>query len=1790
MRVLLAAAALALTGAVAVAQDFVPDNHYVVSRHADFPGGDIASIFDTTLEACESACSNEQACVAYTFNQNSNSCFLKNTVEESSFYEGAISAQRYPASQTVKIVAANRATDLMSVLSEGDFETARTLAAHLGRYYSTDGNDPAQLVALAQTIGDPNIALRYLGAALAVTDDARLWLQFAEVSRRSDVSFRAFGATINGYLRAPDDATRVEALIALSRSLESMRRGRDMIPVLRLANDILPSRETEALLDEAIGKYGFRVTDTAVQNTGEIPRICATFNEPLVRTGVDYAPFVQTHVDGLTVDTEGSNLCLVGVQYGERYSFTLRSGLPAASGQELQRSTELTLYVRDRDPLIQFPSNAYVLPRLGDMAIPIQTVNVDEVDLTLRYMTDRSLIEAIRRDLFRASLSSYPGSWFDDTFGEVIWTGVADVGNDLNADVLTRIPLATALEGQPTGVYALTASLPDEGGDPQTQWFIVSDLGLSTMLGDDGLTVQARSFGDTSPVGGVAVTLLSEANAILGETTTDADGVARFDAGLTRGKGSARPAMVIATHADDLSFVSLRGAAFDLSDRGVEGREPAGPMDVFLTTDRGAYHAGDTIFATALMRDAEALALTDVPLTAILRRPDGVEYLRTTSLADRAGGHVFDLSVATTAPRGTWRVEVLADLNAAPLARTTVLVEDFLPERIDFTLTVPDGLRAQESPSIDIEARYLFGPPAPDLTVEGESILRAATSVDGFEGYRFGRYDERFEPVSSYIGGEPTDDEGHTTAELDLTTYGPATRPLTLQANVRLTEGSGRPVERHITAPVLPETEIIGIKPQFDGALPEGTTARFDLIALSPDLDGTDMAVNWTVNRLTTHYQWYQLNNRWEWNRVTLREPIASGYSDLSGDPTEVAANLTWGRYEVVVENSLDAEIATSMSFYAGWYVPDDPSKTPDFLELSLDSETYVAEDTAQLRIVPRYAGTALVSVLSNHVIYMDAVEVTAGENLIPIDVTSEWGAGAYVTATVIRPMDVAAGHNPARAMGVAYASIDPGDMALDVTLDVAEQIQPRQPMTIGVHVDGVREGDTAWVTVAAVDLGILNLTGFKAPDPQDYYFGQRKLGVELRDLYGDLIDGLNGSLGAVRSGGGFSAASGEAPPPPEELVTFFEGPVQVGPDGMAQVSFDVPAFNGTLRVMAVAWSEKGVGQASQDVIVRDPIVLTLSAPRFLAPNDQSRVLMELTHTDGPAGDVGIEVEADGVLITDAAIPASVTLEEGGRASLSLPITAVDAGVHQLTVVLTTPDGQRLEKALTVPVVLNDPQISRQTRVSLDAGASFVFDSQIFAGLVEGSGDAMLSVGPQAHYDVPGMLRLLDRYPYRCTEQMTSRAMPMLYFAKEMEALGIADQGDVQVHVDDAVRDILGRQTDEGDFELWSGYGGSMWLDAYVTDFLSRARVTGHEVPDLAFSIAIDNLRNQVNYYPDFDQSGGDLAYALLVLAREGAAQIGDLRYYADQKAGDFATPLAQAQLGAALSQYGEQERADRMFATAGTRLAADIRAEARDDWRADYGSYRRDAAAILALAAETGSALPEREMITGYATRSRDWVSTQEAVWSLMAAGAEMQSLAHSGVTFDGSAPESPLLRMQSGDKAVVVSNGSADPVDLTFTTVGVPKVPEPAGGKDFTISRRYYSLEGTPIDATRVEVGARMVVVLSITPMGYQQANLMVNDPLPAGFEIDNPNLLQGGQIGALDWLDIPYTQSTEFRTDRFLAAVERHSDEAFQLAYIVRAVSPGGFRHPAALVEDMYRPERRAWTDTGSVTIVE
>ncbi|HHI81513.1 MAG TPA: hypothetical protein ENJ99_00005, partial [Rhizobiales bacterium] len=564
--------------------------------------------------------------------------------------------------------------------------------------------------------------------------------------------------------------------------------------------------------------------------------------------------------------------------------------------------------------------------------------------------------------------------------------------------------------------------------------------------------------------------------------------------------------------------------------------------------------------------------------------------------------------------------------------------------------------------------------------------------------------------------------------------------------------------------------------------------------------------------------------------------------------------------------------------------------------------------------------------------------------------------------------------------------------------------------------------------------------------------------------------------------------------------------------------------------------------------IVRDPVVVTASLPRFMAPGDKAMLRLDIANTDGPAGDYQLSVDSQGLVAAD--IPVSgmtVALAKGGKKAVSVMLSANEPGNGKLTVRLARAAGPVVEQVLDVPVRAPVLPVSERKIVTLAAnGGSIMLDRDFMASFMPASATLSVGVSRAAGLDVPSLLYALDRYPYGCAEQTTSRALPLLYLSEVATAAGLGDDAEIKKRVQGAIRRVSGFQAASGSFGMWGPGSDNLWLDSYVTDFLTRAREKGFAVSDEVLTLALDNLQNSLSYDDNISTKGNEIAYALYVLARNRRAPIGDLRYYVDAKLAEFSSPLAKAQLAASLGLYGEKARSEKAFAIAYSAVTASASGYQRDD----YGTPLRDRAAILALAAEARPGLsfvPDMVRAVSRARLARTYTSTQENAWLLLAARALYASqngitLNVNGALFKGN--YAGRFNADTIGAGVQISNTSPVSVDAAVTVTGIPAKPLPAGGNGFEISRTYYNLKGEAIDPSMVAQNERFVVVLKVTELNSWNSRVVVSDLLPAGFEIANPSLLSSANMSNFTWLDKTSVAHSEFRNDRFVAALNRSS----------------------------------------------
>jgi uncharacterized protein YfaS (alpha-2-macroglobulin family) len=1654
----------------------------------------------------------------------------------------------------------------------------------------------------------PNDAANWLRLARAMMQNPQFTLntheRFNELQNAATAAYIAYQRTAAG---PQSGAQQAEALSILGQSFALRSLWRPALDSLRVSLELREAADVRAQYDKMRDDHGFRLLDYSVDADSASPRACFQFSEPLPGKSTDFLPYVSVSgQDKPALSADDKQLCVEGLVHGQSYDIAVRAGLPSTVRETLAKTAEYSIYVRDRSPFVRFTTKAYVLPRTGQRGIPVVSVNTRSIAIKIHRIGDRNLLETLGRD-FQTSLNASQLQQIAGTDGVAVWSGELKVESPLNAEVTTAFPVDEAIGSSlAPGVYVMTADpegpkKEDDYADSATQWFIVSDLGVTAFSGHDGIHVFVTALATATASAQTEVRLVARNNEVVATKRTDAAGHALFEPGFARGEGGMTPALLVATDSHgDYAFLNLTGPAFDFSDRGVGGRAAPAGLDAFVYTERGVYRTGETVHVTALLRDPTGLAATGAPLTLVVERPDGVEYRRAVVPDQGLGGRNLDVAIAPTASTGTWRVHAYGDPKRPAIGDASFMVEDYVPDRMEFDLATKAKAAAQGKPfEVTLEGRFLYGAPASELDIAGNVRILPAAGRPGFDGYQFGAGggDEEAKAEQALEDLPQTDKAGKAKFSVNIDKVPDTTRPLEAQVTVSMAEPGGRAIERKLTLPVTPSGAMIGVKPLFAGrSLGENDNAAFDVVVVAPDGAAVPRAgLRYALMKIERRYQWYRQDGTWNYEPIEQTKRVADGTIDVAaGQPGRISVPVAWGRYRLEVTSPDGGAAAAVVTFNAGFYA-EASADTPDLLETALDKPEYSPGESMTVAVTARTAGKVMLNVVTDKVVATVSRNVQPGLNEIRVPVGRDWGNGGYVVSTLLRPLDQAAKRMPGRAIGVQWFSVDRKAKTLAVNMELPQLTRPSGALRVPVKIDGLA-GQEARLVVAAVDVGILNLTGYKPPSPDDYFLGQRRLTTEVRDLYGQLIDGMQATRGQIRSGGDGSAAELQGSPPTQPPVTLYSGIVTVNRDGTAEVSFDIPEFAGTVRVMAVAWSRDKLGHAAADVMVRDPVVATATLPRFVLNGDKSNLQLELDNVEGLAGDYRVEVEADGPVRLGTAAPRTVKLAARQRNRLSIPLTSTAAGIADLKVHLAGPGNFTLDRTYHLAAKPATQVLTRRTVQTIAPGGSLTLSGDMFPDLVPGTGSVALSVGPSTALDVATLLKALDRYPFGCSEQITSRALPLLYVNELSAETHLALDTGIDQRIRDAIERLLARQGSNGSFGLWSAGGDDAWLDGYVTDFLTRARERGFAVPDTGFKLALERLRNFAVNAPEPKKNGGrDLAYALYVLARNGVAPVGDLRYIADAKLDEVATPIAKAQIAAALGLMGDRLRAERAYAAALAGLAPQRNEASRED----YGSNLRDAAAVVMLTAE-GNAPPLTvtaavQKVEAARDAAPAYTSTQENAWMVLAARA-IGKQSPPSLDVGGEALRKPLYRtVRAGDLQATpfkVTNTGDAPVRAVVSVSGAPVTPEPAAERGFKIERAYYTLDGTPVtDLTKARQNQRFAVLLKVTEPVPQYGRVMVADYLPAGFEIDNPRLVSSGDTGTLSWIsDAADPVYSEFRDDHFAASFDRNnkSPAVFTVAYVVRAVSPGTYVLPQAYVEDMYRPDRFGRTATGTVTV--
>ncbi len=1702
--------------------------------------------------------------------------------------------------------ASNRATDqaIHAALKSGD--TARAVQLQEDRAI-TEKQQRSQALARALTAyaaGDFYSAAKDFRYRIALGDNENplIWWHFAQSMHMSDstankeVSYAAYLAYTRDIQRnRPDIAILLPSLNLLRQSLAAEGNHLGEVHLLEVMYLAYPKgARIAAALKKAVTDYGFQV-QSVTRHASQFPtRTCVKFTAPLseapnfhASNWVTFTP-ARPHV---AIVRENGGICITGLPAGSQTIMHIKAGLPGIAGAVLPSAENVTLKLANRSPSINSDAGRFIIPASLPPEVGFSSVNISKVKLRINRVPNRALL---------AFVSTHPlldqdsnESTLSNQNSLTVWHGTANIPHFVQNKLMhTILPLPKIL--QKPGLYAIQISpgdgTPNPNGNLNTvQLVLRTNLAPTVWQGHNGLYVQVRRFTNAAPWTGVKVELIAQDNDILQTVQTNGNGIAVFPRPILQGSGGQRPAALhLYAPENQFTLFNLQGTPLNLSGRGISGRAALHPISPFIWLDRGIYRPGEIVHVSAIYRSAAGRPL-NLPLHLLVRRPGGQVFLDEVPQRSDDDAIIVPVQLPLAAQDGNWSVSLSTGLHEPPLAKKTFTVSDFVPPTLAVKLGSPKSIPAGQKVQWPVLVRYLYGAPGADLSGAARISLRSgSTPYSQWNNFHFGLHDEVFTAPVQTPALPEANAKGLTEVPINLQKLPESTRYLKAHVAVTINEPSGRAVHSHIILPIIPDNPLIGIKNIFHNeTVTTGKIPVFQVVAVAPNGKAEAMPVQIQIVRQSSEWSLSLHQGVASWGYTYINHPVLSRDVQLhAGGPYTLRLPvLDYGRYRLRVLEAHGGLAASSVIFYSGWQTSSNPG-APQRVSVRSNQAEYAAGSTATIHVSAPISGPAVLIIANSKILHMRNFPMPEGGCTLHVRVQKSWGAGAYALVDVFRP--ASASEAPERSIGLTWLGLQPGNRAIPVHFTVHPVYRPRQTLQISVK---TRPG--AFVTLAAVDNGILNLTQFPNPNPLHYYFGKRRLDISVFDDYAALLARPTGFEALLQNGAGanFGPASR---PIPQKVVALFSGPVQANSSGIAKLPIRVPEFNGELHLMAVTWKGDAVGAGNTNIIVRNRLIANLLLPRFLSPGDSAQATVMLQNLKLPAGLYHSSVSATGPIHIGSNGNASTPLSPQAMHLLPVTLTGTGEGTGHLTLVISGPDGYHLVRHWNLIVHSTLPSLSKNQNLSLAAGEQKVL-RPASKGFISGSTVSAVTLGNTLPFNPKAYVQALYHgWHSGSLLSAASQGFPLTVLHPPLISPHRANT--LQRYVDQ----VLNYQRYDGAFGLWSNNStAEPWLTAFTTEFLLRAQKAGANVPKPTINQALQWLQHEVE---NENHTTFDRIYAVYDLSLAGKPPAGAIRMLARHMS-KLSMPLSLAQLGSALNTIGEKKEARKAL-----RMAMDLQEPTggnwwwgRFDWDAAFGSPLRDSWAVPTIIEQTGlmphSLSKLRQNLPGDGI-SPDDLTSQELAWALYADGVLGGKPVHIHVQWGKQVIQATGPNVLNLDAPITIRNLGKKALRVSLATTGTPVIPPPAAAHGMAVSRIFYTLDGKPLNPHALPQNTVFVVVLKGKITDNLPHRTLLDMGLPPGWELAGS--VTPGKVHGLAWLHhLTTPEATAATDDRYEAAFEMAPKNSrafhgngiphFKTAILLRAVTPGHYLLPGVTVSDMFHPTIYARTAGRKVAVI-
>ena len=1324
------------------------------------------------------------------------------------------------------------------------------------------------------------------------------------------------------------------------------------------------------------------------------------------------------------------------------------------------------------------------------------------------------------------------------------------------------------------------------------------------------LWIAVSNILDTKPIGKAQVTAYNFQLQPIGKGETNGDGFVEITP-----KGV--PFIIVAESEKQKAYVRVvDGEEQSVSRFDVGGKDIQKGLKGFIYGERGVWRPGDTLHISFILEDREKRIPDKHPVALEIYNPRGQFYTKMISTQGMNGFYTFDVPTQATDPTGLWNAYIKV---GGTTFHKGLRIETIKPNRLKINLALPKILQATDKDVYaPLTSTWLTGATASKLKAKIEmSLSKVNTQFKNYGQYIFNNPATNFTTIKTDVFDGTLDAEGKASVTLKVPTATEAPGMLNATFTTRVFEPGGDASIYTQTIPFSPFTSYVGINlNQPKGKYIETDKDHvFDIVTVNTQ--------GQLVNRTNLEYKIYRIGWSWWWensgesfgtyiNNSSIT-PVASGNLQTRGGKASFKFRVdypSWGRYLVYVKDK-ESGHATGGTVYIDW--PEwrgrssktDPSGIK-MLAFSLNKDSYEIGETATAIIPAAAGGRALVSIENGStVLRQEWIEVSnGGDTKYTFKITPEMTPNVYLHISLLQPHAQTVNDLPIRMYGVVPVFVTNSQTVLQPQIQMPEVLRPETNFNVTVS---EKSGKPMTYTLAIVDDGLLDLTNFKTPDPWNDFYSREALGIRTWDMYDNVLGASSGSYSSLFSTGGDATLKpADAKANRFKPVVKFIGPFYLGKGKSQTHTLKLPMYVGSVRAMVVAGQDGAYGNAEKTAFVRTPLMMLSTLPRVLSIQEEITVPVNIFAMENQVKNVTVSLQASGggVQIVGANQQSLKFTQPGDQLVFFTLKTGSKTG--KATIHLTANGGgQQTKETIEIDVRNPNPVVTLRNSQWIEAGQSKELSYNLSSSSTYNQ--IKLEVSRIPSVDISRRFDFLYNYQHHCTEQLTSKALPLLFVA-QFKTIDKTEAEKIKTNVQEAIRQIYGRQLPNGGFVYWPGNAvADEWISSYAGMFLTLAQEKGYAVHANVLNkwkrfqrAAAQNWRmpQEASGWQQW-QSELQQAFRLYTLALAGVPEYGAMNRMKEQTGLSI---QAKWRLAAAYALTGKMKPAEELVYNVETTV------NPYSSMNQIYGSSDRDEAMILEtliLMNRERDALQQAKVVSKNLSQE-DWFSTQSTAFALMAMGRLAEKLSGTlDFVWSWNDKQQPAVKSakavfekeiattpKSGTVSVKNQGKGALSVDL-ITRTQLLNDTLPAISDNLRMDIRYANLNGTPLSVNDIIQGTDFMAITSISNISgtSDYTNLALTHIIPSGWEIYNERMVapktenvaadgSGQSVSKYSYQDI--------RDDRVLTYFNLRRGETKVFTVRLQATYAGNFILPAVQCEAMYDVNVQARSKAGRTTV--